>query len=207
MAGHCDKLRSQTPKLHRKHPRTLRGIHNKRYTVPFAHSRKGADRQDIPEHIGNMGKDHRVRTATQGAFEFRQGIIPIKEFSPRHFDLRSQRMKRPGHSIMLKTGDHYGSPRFYQCADGDIQAMGAIGSKYHLLRLAVKQRPSLFPTAVDCPCRRLRSPIAAPSRIGTALHRMKHRLLHTDRFVKGCGTIVQIDHNCRSSGCPFPSTA
>ena len=56
-----------------------------------------------------------------------------------------------------------------QTVDGDIEPMGAIGSKYHLLRQAGEQFAGHFPAIVDLLCRRHGSRIPATAGIGAAI--------------------------------------
>ena len=67
-----------------------------------------------------------------------------------HQQLCAKRMKGTCHRIVLKSRYRYLHPRHNNTADGNIQAMGAVGGKYHLFRAAIEESPSPLPALVYC---------------------------------------------------------
>ena len=72
------------------------------------------------KYIGNMGKNGCIYPIFQGFLEIFQHIFPGEQFPSRNGYFRIQAMKRSGHCIMLKSGDHHLVARFYQCPDSNI---------------------------------------------------------------------------------------
>ena len=114
-------------------------VHRKGHPIPAAQPAELRLRQHIAEHIGRMGKHRRVHPLLQGILKPGQGIRRVKELPPRHRHPGSQGIQGPYDGIVLEARHQHPAPRLHQAADGNIQAVGAVGSKHHLLRTASKQ--------------------------------------------------------------------
>ena len=199
VAGSGNKLRPQGIQLHRQRPSGLGCIQNKGHTLLPAQGSHFLHRQNIAEHVGHMGKYRRIRPGTEGTPKLLQGIVPVKQPPPRHLHLRPQGIQRAHHRIVFKPGHRHAASGLYQTANGNIQAMGAIGGEHHLLRAAVEKLPRRLPAGKHHLRPSLRRPIAAPPRAGTGAHRPLHRPVNSGRLMEGGGTIIQVNHSTSSS--------
>ena len=150
-----------------------------------------------------MGKYRRVSAAAQCRFKLFQRIRPVKQLPPGYHGPRAQLAQRSGYRIVFKPADHYLTARLHQRSDRHIQAVGAIGCEYHLLRRAVKH--SAGPLSApqhrfgSSHCRR----VSATARIGTVCHCLPDSLPDSRGLVKRGSPAVQIDHSASSSIFPF----
>ena len=180
----------------------LGGIDHKGHPGLPAQSGHFLHRQDIAEHIGNMGKNCRLRPFLQGLMKGFQGILPVKKLSSCHGKPCPQGSQGPDHRIVLKAGNRHPCPRFYQRTDGNVQAVGTACGQHHLLRLAGKKCPCRLPASVNLPGSLQGCRVTAPARIGTAAQSFLHRPVDPGRLVKRGGPIVQVDHTLSASSSP-----
>lgn len=91
MPRHGDKIRPQRLKIHGQCPGGLGGVDDERHPPFPGTSPPAAPRQNIAEHVGNVGKYRRIRPLLQFPPEAGKGVLPVKQPPPRHPDIRPQR--------------------------------------------------------------------------------------------------------------------
>ena len=201
---HGDKRRPQPVQFHRQGSGGLGRIQDKGDSPLPAHGRHLLHRQHIAEHVGHMGKHRRLRPGPKGPGEFLQGILPAEQPPSGDLQLGPQGIQGPHHCIVLEAGHRHPGPGPHQGADGDIQAMGAVGGQHHLLRAAAEKPGRRLPAAEHRPGPQLRRRVAAPARTGTAGHGPGHRPVYLRRLMEGGCAVVQINHSSISSKPPSP---
>ena len=196
---HGDEGRSQLSHPHRQAAGGLGGVQHKGDPPRPAQGGDLPNRQHEAEYIGHVGAEHRLHVPVQLPLKGRQLGLPVKKGCLRHPHLRPQGAEGAGDGVVLIAGDHHRVPRLQQGADGDIQAVGGVEGKHHLLRVLQMEELRRGPAAGEGRLRRSHGGgVAAPPRGGQMVHRPGHGPGHGGRLLQGGGCAVQIDHNSTS---------
>ena len=200
VSRHCHEGRSPVRKRHREYPRGLGRIHDQRRIIPPAQLRNRLHRLHAPEHIGYMVAHHRIHAPAQGTVKSIQYLLRRKQRRVRHYHFHPRNaVQHPCHGVMLISADGHPSAGPHQASNGNVQPVGSIGGKDHLVRCRnLKQPRCRLPAGKG---RLLRSPggrgIPA-SRGRHSPHRPGHSSGYLRRLFQGCGSAIQIDHTLTS---------
>ena len=83
--------------------------------------------------------------------------------------------------------------------DGNIQRLGGIGRKGHMICPRTSKKPGqLLPGVKYRPGCLQRAAMGAPGGVTHGRHGVKHRLRHLGRLMDGCGSVIQINHGPHS---------
>ena len=196
MTGHGDEGRPQFFLPHRHTAGGLGCIHNEGNPPAAAQNGDLLYGQDETEHIGDVGTHHRFRIRFQTGLKGIQQSLPVKQRGFGCHDLRPQGVERPGDGIVLPGGDEHPVPRLHQGTDGDVQAVGGVEGKHHLLGAFHAEEIGRRLTAGKGGLRRPSGgQMAAPAGAGQISHRPGRRPGHSGGLLQGGGGAVQIDHS------------
>ena len=200
VARHGDKSRLQHIHSYRQDAGRLRSVQQKRNPGVPAQNRHLLHRLNTAEHIGHMVADHHVSAVSQRLFQLFYHSFRLKERRVQHCQRYvGDSVERPGHGVVLVTGDYHAAARLYQRVDRDIQAMGCVAGKDHIgFVFHAKQSGSRCAAGIirlfRQPCRLM----AAPSRRGHGVDRTRHGPADRRRFFQ-CGRPgIEIDHGATS---------
>ena len=80
-----------------------------------------------------MVTDDHVSAVSQRLFQLFYHSFRLKERRVQHCQRYvGDSVERPGHGVVLVTGDHHAAARLYQRVDRDIQTMGSVAGKNHI---------------------------------------------------------------------------
>ena len=179
-------------------PRRLRGVHRHQHPAAARHRADLLHRHPHTKDVGALGADNQA-----GVWADQMLKVPDHLFvagtglgdAVGNQPLPGQRVHHPVDRVVLKVGDNHMVPRPQHALDDDVQRLGAVFGKNHLLRLAAKELRGQLPAAVHPLGRFDGEVVTAPSGIGAVAHqRLLHRLCHAGRLWKGGGRIVKVDH-------------
>ena len=189
-----------------EHARRLAGIQDKQQPMGAAEVPHPADVDHVAGQVGGMGADHGLCVGPQQPFKV---IIvdlspPVRRDEIHNRPLLPQAVQGPQDGIVLQVrGDHMVS-RSQQSADGDVQGLGGVGRKAHMVRPRAAQEPGhLLPDGEHRPGRGQRLLMGAPAAVAPGHHGRCHRLRHAGRLGPGSGRVIQIDHGLMT----FPAPA
>ena len=196
-----DKRRSRLPQRERQRPGGLRGIDDERNVRLAAERRDLPDRQDIAEHIGDMGADNSVRLGLEAAPKRleRRGVVKKRAEVP---DFGMTRVERTRHGVVFKMRDQNAAALRNDGRDREIQAVRGVHREDDLLRLAVEQTRQLRPAGIGHLRRALRRRMAAPADRSAGADRPRHGTRHRRRLLQARRRRIQIDHgrtSCQGS--------
>ena len=166
-------------------------------------ARNASDVQSISGEVGAVGADHRSGIGTHKALKV--GIVhqppPVGRNKVQlHAPLLLQPIQRAQDGVVLAVrGDHMVA--FVDKAiDGDVQRLGRIGRKNHMIRPLTSEKPcQLFPHSEHCSGGLQRPAVSAAGGVAHGGHGVQHSLRHLGRLVQRGGGVIQIDH-----GFPLP---
>lgn len=200
MPRHPDKGTAQLIHVDREASGGLRRIQDKGHSSAPAQFRHPRHRQDIAEHVGDVGADDAryLRRELLGK-GFQHGVRP-EQRGPGGLDAAAQGGQRTGDGVVLVAGDHHRIPGLYHGFDGQIQRMGGIEGKDHVSGvLQMKEFGGCLSAGKGRISRQHGRFVPAPPGACHMLHGIGDGPPDRGRFLQGGGRAVQIDHQSSTS--------
>ena len=157
---------------------------------------------DVTGQIGGVGNHKSSGIGLHHFFQFlviQNSCLPLLPgfgFRGKQRQLHAlQPVQGPQHGIVLADGGNHMIPRPEQAAKHQVQALGGIGRKDHLLRSRRAQKLcQTFSGPVDGPSRVKGRVMDAPSGISHGSHGFQKGLPYTLGLLQGGRPVIQINH-------------
>ena len=195
MPRHRHKGSTQRREVQRHHTGPLGGVHDQGNASPAAQCRNLLHRLNEAKDIGHLGTDDCLCIWCNGLFKGGQGQLRAKQRGICRQRMGLEGIQRAGHCVVFIAGDHHPATGMDQRFNGDVQAMGGIAGKHHLLwGRNVKQLRDLTAAAESRLGRRLGRGISAPARGGHSIHGLQHGLPDGRGLLECGGGTVKVNH-------------
>lgn len=202
VAGEAQDIDPHTFHIHGDCARRLRSVYDKQKTVLFCEGCRLLQIGDVAGQVGGVGDDQGFCVRTEQGFQLIVSQDACLPFFPgfrlyrKHRQLHAlQPVQGPQHGIVLADGGNHMIPRPEQAAKRQVQALGGIGRKDHLLRSRRAQKLcQAFSGSVDDPSRVKGRVMDAPSGISHGSHGFQKGLPYTLGLLQGGRPVIQINH-------------
>ena len=143
-----------------------------------------------------MGADHGSRMGLQSSFKGVQLGLLVKKVGFGHPNLCPQGVQRAGNCVMLPGRNEHPVTRLYQRMNGNIETVGGVGGKHHLLGiLHAKQLRCRLTAGKGGLCRPAGRQMASPARAGQISDGPGGGPGHRGWLLQRGSSAVQIDHS------------